>query len=94
MENAEALETDAGPLGQAYREIRHKEILHLALLLHDAGKGFPEDHSLVGRDLAIKTAARFQLAEPQRELLVFLVYRHLLMSELAFRRTPPIRACC
>ncbi len=86
IEIAEGFETDAGPLGQAYREIRHKEILHLALLLHDAGKGFPEDHSLVGRQLAMQAAQRFQLAEPQRELLVFLVYRHLLMAELAFRR--------
>ena len=40
---------DDGPLGRVYRSIREKQILHLALLLHDLGKGYPEDHSEIGR---------------------------------------------
>jgi len=86
IECAERLESDTGPLGRAYREIRHKELLHLALLLHDAGKGFEEDHSEVGRRLALETAERLQLPDHQRDLLVFLVHKHLLMATLAFRR--------
>ncbi len=79
------LATDT-PLGQAYREIPHKELLHLALLLHDAGKGYEEDHSEVGRRLAWDAAVRLGMPEHQRDLLVFLVHRHLLMATLAFRR--------
>ncbi len=86
IEMAEGFAADAGPVGRAYREIRHKEILHLALLLHDAGKGFEEDHSEVGKRLAEDAATRLNLSDAQRELLIFLVHRHLLMADLAFRR--------
>jgi [protein-PII] uridylyltransferase len=86
IEAAESFANDAGPLGRAYREIHHKELLHLALLLHDAGKGYEEDHSEVGRRLAIDAAQRLGLPEHQRDLLVFLVHQHLLMATLAFRR--------
>lgn len=86
IEAAEGFLTDNSPLGQAYREIPHKELLHLALLLHDAGKGYEEDHSEVGRRLAWDATQRLGLPEHQRDLLVFLVHRHLLMATLAFRR--------
>ena len=56
------------------------------MLLHDLGKGHDRDHSELGRDIAETTAERFELDTHQRELLTSLVYRHLLMSHLAFRR--------
>lgn len=83
---AEAFETDPGPVGRSYRELRHKELLHLALLLHDAGKGFEEDHSEVGKCLAEEAGTRLGLPDHQRDLVIFLVHRHLLMATLAFRR--------
>lgn len=86
VEAAERFQWDNGPVGTAYRAIHHKEILHLALLLHDLGKGFEEDHSEVGRRIALETAARLGLSGHQRDLFVFLVHKHLLMSHLAFRR--------
>ncbi len=86
VEAAEQLESDDGPLGTAYRSIPHKQILHLALLLHDLGKGFDEDHSEVGRRLAEEMSQRFDLDSHNRELLTFLVHKHLLMAHLAFRR--------
>jgi len=82
----EARLNDQGPIGRAYREVKHKELLHLALLLHDAGKGYEEDHSEVGKRLAEEAAARLGLPDHQRDLLIFLVHRHLLMATLAFRR--------
>ncbi len=42
-------------LGETYRSIKDKTVLHLALLLHDLGKGLVEDHSEVGRRLAEET---------------------------------------
>lgn len=86
VEAAAELEADEGPLGTAYRSIPRKQILHLALLLHDLGKGFDEDHSEVGRRLAEQTSARFNLDNHDRDLLTFLVHKHLQMAHLAFRR--------
>lgn len=86
VEAAERLEADQSSVGQAYREIKHKELLHLAIILHDAGKGTDEDHSQVGARLAAEVAVRFGLPAHQRDLLMFLVLRHLTMADLAFRR--------
>ena len=86
IEAAEGFDADRGAVGKAYREIHHKELLHLALLLHDAGKGFVEDHSEVGQRLACDAANRLGLPDHQRELVMFLVHRHLQMADLALRR--------
>lgn len=86
IEAAESFLPDAGPLGRAYREIHHKELLHLALLLHDAGKGFEEDHSELGRRIAEEMSNRLGLPDHQRDLVMFLVHRHLKMADLALRR--------
>lgn len=77
---------DRGSIGQAYREVHRKDLLHLAILLHDLGKGYDRDHSLIGREFAETTAGEFGLNEHERRLLTFLVHQHLLMSETAFRR--------
>lgn len=73
-------------LGKAYRAIDEKRTLHLALLLHDLGKGYEEDHSEIGRRLAEETAKRLGLSEEETDQLVFLVHKHLMMSHFAFRR--------
>ncbi|MFN0195185.1 MAG: [protein-PII] uridylyltransferase [Planctomycetaceae bacterium] len=77
---------DKGPLGNAYRQIEEFTVLHLALFLHDLGKGYPEDHSEIGKQLAESVALRLGLPPSRREILVFLVHKHLLMTHLAFRR--------
>lgn len=73
-------------VGRAYRKIADKTILHLALLLHDLGKGFEEDHSEVGRRIANETSKRLNLADHDRENLEFLVHKHLIMAHAAFRQ--------
>ncbi len=85
---AEALAEHTGVLGEVYREIKRKDLLHLALLLHDLGKGHEEDHSEVGKRLAEETAARLGFDERDSRTLVMLVHRHLLMAHTAFRRDP------
>ena len=86
VEAAEALVEEQGPVGAAYRAIGRKDLLHLALLLHDLGKGFDEDHSEVGRRLALETAEGLGLDSADSDRLVFLVHRHLAMEQLATRR--------
>lgn len=85
---AEAFEQESGVIGQVYREIPRKDLLHLAVLLHDLGKGREEDHSEVGKRLAEETAARLGFNEQDTRSLVFLVHKHLLMAHTAFRRDP------
>jgi [protein-PII] uridylyltransferase len=86
VDQATDLLPDAGPLGQVYRRIVRKEVLHLALLIHDLGKGYPQDHSEMGRQIAEATAQRFRLEPRDAEDLKFLVHKHLLMNHLVFRR--------
>ena len=86
VENATALLDDEGPLGRAYRSLPQKRTLHLALLIHDLGKGYAEDHSEVGARIADETARRLKLPAAEADMLRFLVLKHLAMSHLAFRR--------
>ena len=79
-------QNDSTQVGRVYRKIRRKNILHLALLLHDLGKGFDEDHSEVGRRIAEETGNRFGLSEDDTSDVMFLVHNHLVMSHLAFHR--------
>lgn len=86
LEHVISFEHDQTIIGETYRNVRNKKLLHLALLLHDLGKGFPEDHSEVGRRIAASTGERFGLAEEDTETIKFLVHKHLVMSHLAFHR--------
>ncbi len=86
VEFASNLAVDHGPLGRVYRTLSEKRVLHLALLLHDLGKGHPEDHCELGRQIAESAASRLGLNGHEREQLGFLVARHNLMNHLAFRR--------
>ena len=87
VEKASELDVDEGWLGDVWRQVRRRRrILLLALLIHDLGKGYEGDHSEVGAGIAREVAALFQLDEAESEILEFLVLRHLLMAELAFRR--------
>lgn len=85
---AEALGDEPTPLGDVYRSIKRKDILHLAVLMHDLGKGQEQDHSDVGKRLAEEVAARLDFDEQDARTLSFLVHRHLLMAHTAFRRDP------
>ncbi|HET6882353.1 MAG TPA: [protein-PII] uridylyltransferase, partial [Pirellulales bacterium] len=86
VEHAGDFAANEGPVGHVYRHIKRKWLLHLALLLHDLGKGCPGDHSDVGLKIALEVAGRLYLSPPDAETLGFLVHKHLLMSHLAFRR--------
>ena len=85
---AEALAEEAGIIGEVCREIKRKDLLHLALLLHDLGKGRKEDHSEVGKVIAEETAARLGCDEQETRTLIFLVHQHLMMADTAFHRDP------
>lgn len=83
VQAATAFRFDQDVVGDCYRDVADKELLHLALILHDLGKGFPEDHSIVGERIAAETADLFKIDEGRKETLMFLVRHHLMMSHLA-----------
>ena len=85
---AEALAMEPGTMGEVYQEIKRKDLLHLAILLHDLGKGRKEDHCEVGKAIAEETSARLGFDLQETRTLMFLVHRHLMMSHTAFRRDP------
>lgn len=86
LEFAEELQQKEGLLGEAYRKVARKDLLHLAILLHDLGKGFDEDHSVVGERIAERTGRRFSLSEQESKTIMYLVRQHLYMSTVAFHR--------
>jgi [protein-PII] uridylyltransferase len=86
VHEATRFQYDTGPLGSVYKHLKRKWLLHLALLIHDLGKGYVEDHSEVGARIAAETGAQLRLSQADTETLVFLVHKHLMMSHLAFRR--------
>ena len=86
VEWATDLLADPGPLGRVYRGMTRRRTLHLALLIHDLGKGHAEDHRDVGLRIATEVAERLGLDAEESEALKFLVHKHLMMNHLALRR--------
>ena len=80
------LQDEDSPVGSAYRGVRHKATLHLALLMHDIGKAREGDHSVIGEALCEEIGIRLQMAENKKQMMAFLVRQHLSMPEMALRR--------
>lgn len=68
------------------REVVRPELLMLAGLLHDIGKGRGGSHPRRGADLLEGIAERLGLKESDAEEVRFLIRHHLTLSELAERR--------
>ena len=67
--------------GQLLGELEQPEILYLALLLHDLGKGIPGDtHVEASVEIAESCMDRLDLSPADRELVQFLIGNHLEMS--------------
>ena len=64
----------------------NRKVLYLALLLHDIGKGRPEDHAILGAQIARKVAPRLGLKPKEVDTVEWLVRYHLLMSDMAQKR--------
>ncbi len=64
----------------------NRKVLYVALLLHDIGKGRPEDHSIIGAQMARRIAPRLGLVAEECETVEWLVRYHLLMSDMAQKR--------
>ncbi len=68
------------------REVARPDLLLLAALLHDIGKGWPGDHSVTGEVVARDVGRRMGLPAPDTELVAAAVRLHLLLPMVATRR--------
>ncbi len=70
----------------AWAHVEKPELLVLAGLFHDIGKGRGGDHSKIGAQEARRFARRLRLPPRDAELIVWLVEQHLQMSSVSQRR--------
>ncbi|MDX3116030.1 [protein-PII] uridylyltransferase [Streptomyces scabiei] len=68
------------------RRVSRPDLLLVAALLHDIGKGWPGDHSVAGEIIAKDVAARIGFDRADVAVLSSLVRHHLLLIETATRR--------
>ncbi|WP_070970798.1 bifunctional uridylyltransferase/uridylyl-removing protein GlnD [Vibrio sonorensis] len=71
---------------EVYPRIQKKELLILAAIFHDIGKGRGGDHSEIGAEEAYEFCIDHGLSKPESRLVSWLVRHHLLMSVTAQRR--------
>ncbi|MFO1170530.1 MAG: [protein-PII] uridylyltransferase [Hyphomicrobiaceae bacterium] len=71
---------------QIIPDVQNRRALYVAQLLHDAGKGFPEDHSIVGARMARELGPRLGLGRSETETVAWLIEHHLDMSTFAQSR--------
>ena len=69
-------------------QLRMRDVLYLALLLHDVAKGRGGDHSEIGAGIARDVATRLEFTPDEVETAAWLVRWHLLFSMTAFKRDP------
>ncbi|MDW8804667.1 [protein-PII] uridylyltransferase [Streptomyces scabiei] len=68
------------------RRVHRPDLLLVAALLHDIGKGWPGDHSVAGEIIAKDVAARIGFDREDVAVLATLVRHHLLLVDTATRR--------
>ena len=81
------LEGEKHPLStRIMGSIQNKRALYVAAFLHDIGKGRPEDHSIIGAEIAQSLCPRLGLTAAETRTVVWLVREHLTMSNIAQSR--------
>jgi len=70
---------------EVFERIERPEVLYLAALFHDIAKGRGGDHSELGAEDARAFIDRLEMPEADRDLVVWLVRQHLLMSRTSQR---------
>ncbi len=79
--------TDAYPLAhELMSKTGKRDVLYVAMFLHDIAKGRPEDHSRAGAAIALKLCPQLGLSAGDTETVAWLVENHLVMSDIAQKR--------
>jgi [protein-PII] uridylyltransferase len=73
-------------LSDAFKGIKKRWVLFLAVLLHDLGKVYRHEHEFKGVDLAAGILSRLGVIGEDRKRILFLIKNHLVMTTLSQRR--------
>jgi [protein-PII] uridylyltransferase len=76
----------AAAASELTRDVDRPDLLLVGALLHDIGKGYPGDHSVVGEPVAAEIATRMGFSPSDVGVLATLVRHHLLLPATATRR--------
>jgi [protein-PII] uridylyltransferase len=71
---------------EVIHKVLSREVLYVAVLLHDIAKGREGDHSEVGEEVAKELCPRLGLTAAETETVAWLVRHHLVMSDVAQKR--------
>jgi len=78
---------DDHPLAhELFPKIQRRDVLYMAVLLHDIAKGRDRDHSEVGEEIARRLCPRLGMSKSNTETVAWLVRNHLVMSDFSQRR--------
>ncbi|HLZ93237.1 MAG TPA: [protein-PII] uridylyltransferase [Candidatus Acidoferrum sp.] len=87
QELTESTDSRGAHFKELWKTAERRDLLILALLLHDVGKGMAGENHVTGSLEALESAAaRLPLSEEEREEVSFLIERHLDMSATVQRR--------
>ncbi|MFT0862591.1 [protein-PII] uridylyltransferase [Ancylobacter sp. G4_0304] len=75
-----------GIANELMAQIKNRQLLYVAVFLHDIAKGRPEDHSIAGARVARKLCPRFGLNAVDTDTVAWLIEQHLTMSTIAQSR--------
>ncbi len=76
----------AAAAAELTHDVDRPDLLLVAALLHDIGKGWPGDHSVAGEPVAAAVATRMGFSDADVAILATLVRHHLLLPDTATRR--------
>jgi [protein-PII] uridylyltransferase len=76
----------AAAAAELTRDVDRPDLLLVGALLHDIGKGWPGDHSVVGEPIGAEIATRMGFAPADVATLAAMVRHHLLLPDTATRR--------
>src|SRR5207245_8611079 len=87
QELAEPPDERGAHFAQLWKTAERRDLLILAMLLHDVGKGMPVENHITGSLAALDSAAqRLKLSPEEKAEIRFLIEHHLDMSATVQRR--------
>ena len=87
LQNVENLSNEDNHIARIYKSLQTKDILYLAILLHDIGKPISvSGHEIIGAEIANSIMQSLGYGQNEILLVQFLVKYHLEMEQIAFRR--------
>lgn len=87
LNNLEQLSTQNNIMSKLFNNIKHKDLLYLAVLFHDIAKPISvSGHEIIGAEIANSVMERLGFDQKEIQIVQFLVRHHLTMEQVAFRR--------